>query len=511
MQHLRTLSINPVRSILSTLTRGIALSAVLWHCPIASHAQSVLAPPSLVQGEDADVSEDSDSLSLAQAQAAPDGGLALPADPSSVFATQSDISIQNQRIQELEQRLGQLQNYTEKGLQEGRLRSTDIPLVENLKKTPDFPKVKLTGFFQADAGFFNQDAASLARFGDIDDVRGFRRARLAAVGDVSEYVSYMLEMDFAFPGRPTFMDVWLDVHKVPVLGNVRIGQYRVPFGMDALTSVRELTFLERATPFAFNPFRQYSVGFHDNNEAQTVTWAAAAFGFPTDVYGDSTGDKGYGMASRITALPIYEDDGSFLLHFGGDYALTRPSTDALRYRNQPEFGGPFIGATGSTPSTPFFADTNVMNASSSNLFNAEIAAVVNSFYVQSELTYALVNLNNGNSATFPGYYAQAGYFLTGEKRSYNKLAGVLGRVKPLSSWGEPCGYGAVELAARYSYLNLNDGGINGGRLNDVTLGVNWYLNQYTKFQFNYIRAMADQAAFGRSNTNIVGLRAQVDF
>ncbi len=341
----------------------------------------------------------------------------------------------------------------------------------------------------------------------------FRRARLAAVGDVSEDVSYMIEMDFAFPGRPSFMDVWVDVHNVPVLGNVRIGQYRVPFGMDALTSVRELTFLERASPFAFNPFRQISIGFHDNNDAQTLTWSAAAFGFPTDVWGDNTGDKGYGMASRVTALPYYAEDGSSLLHLGVDYSLTRPSTQTLEYRNQPEFGGPFIGATGNTPSVPFFVDTGVMSATSSNLFNAEIAAVRNQAYIQSELTYALVSLTNGGTATFPGYYAQAGYFVTGETRSYNKLAGVLGRVKPLHNWGEPCGYGAVELAARYSYLDLTSRSISGGRMNDVTLGVNWYLNQYTKFQLNYIRSIVDQTSTSTNNidTNIVAIRAQLDF
>lgn len=440
-----------------------------------------------------------------------ENSIPLATDPKDVFATQDEVAQQNRRIMELEQHLNQLQAETEKGLQAGRLRSTDVPMVEDLQKQPAFPKVRLTGFFQADAGFFNQDAQSLAAYGDIGDTRGFRRARLAAVGDVSDFISYMLEMDFAAPGRPSFMDVWMDIHKVPVLGNVRFGQYRMPFGMDALTSVRELTFLERASPFALDPFRQIAAGFHDNNSSQTVTWAASVFGFPTDAFGDNTGDKGYGMAGRLTALPVSADDGSFLIHLGVDYALTRPSTGALEYRNQPEFGGPFVGATGANPSVPFFVDTGVMNARSSNLFNAEAAAVWNQAYIQSELTYALVSLSNGASATFPGYYVHAGYFLTGEQRSYNKVAGVLGRVKPLHSWGEPCGFGAVELAARYSYLDLTSRSINGGRMNDVTLGINWYLNQYAKLQLNYIRSMVDRAAVDNINTNIVGMRAQLDF
>lgn len=484
---------------------AFACMALLWGSSQSLFAQSALLEEPI--GEPP-------LLTPVQNEVGTDNGVTVPAlDPKTVFATQDDLFRQNQRIMELEQRLSDVQTETQKGLQEGRLRSTDIPLIENLRKQPAFPKVRLTGFFQADAGFFNQDPTSIAAYGDINDNRGFRRTRLAAVGDVSEYVSYMIEMDFAFPGRPSFMDVWADVHDVPVLGNVRIGQYRMPFGMDALTSVRELTFLERASPFAFNPFRQIGAGFHDNNEAQTVTWAASVYGTATDPWGGNTGDNGYGMASRITALPIYADDGSFLVHVGFDYSLNRPSSKTIEYRNTPEYGGPFVGPTGTLASVPFFVDTGVMSATTSNLLNAEAAAVWNHAYVQSELTYALVNLTNGNTATFPGYYAQAGYFLTGEQRSYNKIAGVLGRVKPIHNWGEPCGYGAVELAARYSYLDLTSRSVSGGRMNDVTLGVNWYLNQYTKLQLNYIRSIVDQTSTGVNNidTNIVALRAQLDF
>src|SRR5581483_20082 len=135
----------------------------------------------------------------------------------------------------------------------GRRRSSDIIKVEDLERTPGFPKVKLTGFFQADAASFLQDKESLATFGNIQDVRGFRRTRLAAIGDVTQNVSYMLEMDFAFPGRPSFMDVWVDVHSIPLLANVRVGQWRMPFGMDELTSVRELQLLNAASRSAWPP------------------------------------------------------------------------------------------------------------------------------------------------------------------------------------------------------------------------------------------------------------------
>ncbi len=83
---------------------------------------------------------------------------------------------------------------------------------------PSFPNVRLTGFFQADALWASQSIENqvavgngVASDGDVQDGADFRRARLAAVGQAWDNVAYMLEMDFAFPGRPSFMDVWLEL------------------------------------------------------------------------------------------------------------------------------------------------------------------------------------------------------------------------------------------------------------------------------------------------------------
>ena len=71
-----------------------------------------------------------------------------------------------------------------------------------------------------------------------NDGADFRRARLAATGDVWENVGYMIEMDFAAPGRPSFMDVYADFRDMLAIpATVRVGQWRMPFGMTSMTSV----------------------------------------------------------------------------------------------------------------------------------------------------------------------------------------------------------------------------------------------------------------------------------
>ncbi len=110
--------------------------------------------------------------------------------------------------------------------------------LESKPPETSYPIVNLGGLFQADVGWFVQDAANIVAVGDIQDGADFRRARLAASGSVADNVSYIVEFDFGFPGRPSFMDVWLEVRDLPRLQNIRIGQYRQPLGIDGMTVSR---------------------------------------------------------------------------------------------------------------------------------------------------------------------------------------------------------------------------------------------------------------------------------
>lgn len=360
--------------------------------------------------------------------------------------------------------------------------------------------------------------------GDILDNRGFRRARLAGVGKVADNVSYMLEMDFAFPGRPSFMDVWLDIAKVPVLGNVRIGQFRQPFGMDDLTSIKELTFLERPLTQPEGPFRQIGAEFYDHSDDENVTWAASAFGAGTDQFGGSFGDRGYGMASRITAVAAEDKGADFLIHTGLGYSFVKNPFHVFEFRNNPEYVGPitFVGPPPTGLGVPFFTDTGLIPADNANLFNGELASTWGSWHAQSEFRYSLIDKSSGGSVGFPAFYAQTGYILTGEHRPYNKANAVLGRIKPRNPIGKCGGIGAWELACRYSWIDLNKAatiadasGIidpnRGGQLNNVTYGLNWYLNDFTKMQFNYISSDLNRGPVGDSHTDIFAVRAQLDF
>ena len=85
-----------------------------------------------------------------------------------------------------------------------------------------------------------------------------------------------------------------------------------------------------------------------------------------------------------------------------------------------------------------------------------------------------IGRDRGPCVEFGGGYVSASYFVTVESRSYDRSAGLFGRLKPLrplSFHGD--GWGAWERVARYSSLDLDARSIWGGTQKFVTLGTNW--------------------------------------
>jgi phosphate-selective porin OprO/OprP len=292
-------------------------------------------------------------------------------------------------------------------------------------------------------------------------------------------------------------------------------------GMTELTSIRELPFLERPLPFALSPFRQTGIMLFDTAFEERMTWAISGYRYLSDAFGNTYADAGgYGVATRITALPIdYGDTG--LVHLGFDYSYNDPGRDQVLLAYTNEFlasQNPTLGLAGLSVlpiiGTPPFVSTGLMPTNRTNIFNIEGAASWGRLLFQSEARWAQVDLLDGTTNTFPGAYAHLRYVLTGETIPYNRQNGVFGRVKPAQPADLACGYwGAWEVAARVSYIDLN--GINlpgpGRRLTDVTLGVNWYLSEHTKFQFNYIHADLDDPVLGGSQAATYAVRGQIDF
>ena len=427
------------------------------------------------------------------------------------------------------------------------------------EKSAKFPSARLTGFTQLDEYIISQNALNKATVGDAQNGIGFRRARLAVVGNVAAFTAYMMEVDFATAGRPSFFDVWTEQDNLPILGSVRAGQYLQPFSLDAMSGFRHLPFLERSLPFlAFVPFRRVGAMASNNTSDELTYWAYSFFrtgGFKNAPEGDSRfatdiGDQGgLSFSTRVTHLleydPIAKDQ--YLWHVGGGYNYSRMTGNTasgsrpyFQARTGPEFGPigdgidlipPTFGAASYAAADftpPIFIDSGRYLADSFNLFGVETLYQRGAFSAQGEFMATGVNSVAG-PIWYSGAYGEVMYRLTGEHRGYDKRLASFKNPLPFTNFislkpGGVKGWGAWEVAARLSYVELRNparlvasdyiAGTNSsgnGTLTDTTVGLTWWLNYHTKLQFNWIHAMLNNTAKGHSLAdNFVG-RLQVDF
>jgi phosphate-selective porin OprO and OprP len=153
------------------------------------------------------------------------------------------------------------------------------------------------------------------------------------------------------------------------------------------------------------------------------------------------------------------------------------------------------------------------------LFDAEFAWIHGPLSFQTEFMAVPVDRTAGSDVLFHAGYAFVSYFLTGEHRPYIKQQGIHDRVVPFENFfrvrdEDGCivnGRGAWEVAARWSYIDLTDDNIQGGVKHNYTLGLNWYLNPYTRVKWEFIHSNLDRAPIGDSNANIFGMRFDIDF
>lgn len=409
-------------------------------------------------------------------------------------------------IEALRARLDQLESAND------RQEAADV-----VKKAADAkkPTVKWSGELQADTYWFNQDSANKAQFGDVENGSDFRRARIAMLGDYGPS-EYRIEMDFAQSGRPTFLDVWAGFKDIPGLGRIRAGHFFEPFSLERLTSNRFQTYMERSqVDQAFAPARNLGVGATNTvGEEEVGTWAIGLFNNNSNSYGDATGDRFAGVVTgRVTWLPWYDDHGDDFLHLGFASSYRHTGTGFVQFQAESEAR---LGAT--TPNVPFFINTGKIAARTYQLLGWEAALVKGPFSLQSEATLTPVDSTFYGSLLFYGWYVDASYFLTGEHRVYRKEFGVFDRVEPARPFlrstgtdGVDFGPGAWQVATRLSQVSLNSGAIQGGRQTDLSVGLNWYLNPYTRVYFNYVHAMIDQTAAGSSTCDSLAMRFSFDF
>jgi phosphate-selective porin OprO/OprP len=378
--------------------------------------------------------------------------------------------------------------------------------------TPAQVTAAIGGVTRLTFGQYDQTAQNRAAVGLADDGVTFRTARLWAKGTIGKGIAYQTEMDFAQPGRPSFQNVYLELQGWEA-GNVRIGRWKQPFSLETQTSIRHLSFIERATLFTFVPFRRTGAGLLGMAKDGRTTWGLSAHRANDDQFGSDTGPGGgWGLSGRATHLFIDEDEGRTFLHGGIAYNQMDPALNVARFATAPEL----VVGTQVRGNTPSFADTGNLLVDRFHVYGLEAAAVLGPVSLQAEAALADVDRVGAPGLHFPSAYAFVSWFVTGESRRYNRQLGAFDQVRPHRpfngfgpGWTEHGG--AVELTARYSTIDLDDRDIAGNRLNDATLGVNWHLTSNSKVIVNHVWADVERRAGPAGSARALGAQFTYDF
>jgi phosphate-selective porin OprO/OprP len=385
----------------------------------------------------------------------------------------------------------------------------------NWKSDDGQHSIRLGGRILGDFAAVSEDTNLKNAIGGEGTGVEFRAARIFIQGTAYKRLAWKAQYDFA---SGSVKDLWIALKKVPHLGTVKFGHFKEPFSLQQLTSLRFITFMERALPAAFDPSRNTGIQFNNSLFDKRATWAIGAFREMDADFGETKGfsdSSGYQITARASGAPIYQDGGAKLLHVGLGYSHKFREIgggEDVRWKSRPE-----------SHLAPTIADSGKLDSKGANLLNIEAAAVAGPLSLQAEYTSAWTELATGTSRSW-GAYVEASYFITGEHRHYVLGKGVFGRNKIRKNLNE--GWGAWQIAARFSRLEVqNEDGLNTGDVRDITLGLNWYLYSNFRIMANYIYSDVNNSPYyvevgtppvetlfrANGNANIFQMRAQVDF
>lgn len=379
-------------------------------------------------------------------------------------------------------------------------------------------KLKIAGHIQNDWTLIDYDAGTARSEGLDDEVFSgtqFRRARIAFSGRLYKRIGFRTQVDFS-DGGADLKGVWVSIRKLGPLGALKIGQIREPFSLEGMTGSQYTTFMERALPNALVPKRGTGFQFSNAPLDGRITWRVSALRGETNDSGKGfSSDDAYDIGARVTGLPLYRNKGEYLVHLGASYIHQfRSGAETFQYRARPE-----------AALARRVINTKALPTRGQDLFGFELAVVAGRVSIQTEFIGSVVNQRAGGEAFFWGAYGMATLSLTGEHREFDKDSATFDRLKPIHEFNPKKGHwGAWELAARFSLLDLDDGSllspadafpddpnasdvVGGGQLRDITAGINWHLYSNFRWMLNYV--LSDKK--GEGITNIGQMRFQLDF
>jgi phosphate-selective porin OprO/OprP len=469
-------------------------------------------PPSLQASGGGDLEARLDALErrVEQLEKRVDAALSATGAAPSPNAVATAITVaETSRLDEIEQKLQILQHNA--NVKQGPTVTAGRDTFSITSPDRTF-RLRVGGHLQLDSKSFPDNTGHL-----LTDTFNIRRARPIFEGSLGNYVDFRYMPDFG-NGQSLVYDAYADVKLHPSFV-LRGGKFKTPLGLEVLQNDADRTFIESGLPSDLIPNRDEGFEVYGDLAHRLSYQVAVVNGAPDGANIDSSTHSGKDIVGRVFATPFATSGPAALNGLGfGIAAAGGPQDEGAALPFLRSTGGQAVFFSYGTSIVTPFADGRRVNYVPQLYYYkgpfglmAEYASSTQK--VGANVNHQLAEYNFSNRA----WQVAGSWLLTGEKKSYRT---VVPR-RALESASNP-GFGAWELVARYTELNVDPLAFASGFADPTksartarawVVGANWYLNFFTKLQFEYEQTTFEQGALhgNRPTEHVIQERLQIAF
>jgi phosphate-selective porin OprO and OprP len=327
-----------------------------------------------------------------------------------------------------------------------------------------------------------------------------RRARLDVDGSLYRWIGFRIEAEFT--EGVSLKDAYLDLRFFPE-ARLRVGQLKVPFSLEELTSDNYIDFVERSLVNELAPSRDRGVMVYGDLLGGAVGYSLGGFNGTGEDTSDDNSDKD--LAARLAFAPFRTSDSFWLkgLQFAGNITWgNQDGSSSAQGRTSARTINRFR----------FFAPQDTRG--DRLRYGGDLAWLIGPAALKFEYDVQTDERqgqgpggSNLDDVTATGWYVSGTYVLTGEDKL--RSGNVVPRYPFIPLPGK-MGPGAWEVGVRYAELDFDSDdpvnffdsdladipgggqtGTNGAQA--LTLGLNWYMTEQVRFMFNWTQYWFDNS------------------
>ena len=380
------------------------------------------------------------------------------------------------------------------------------------------------GYFMADYRAYRGDGAP-------SDTFLISRARFGFQGNYGTNYDFALLIDAAGTNGVVLRDLYVNI-KPNAAFQFQAGQYKEPFAQEALTADTSLDFVERSLasllyPNASSSYRSPGVAIHGDLGGGVATYWVGAFNGKGMLTNNTTNEPE--IIGRLRFYPWKKKKDSLLQGFAFGGSIGHGRSRGLS-------GEQSFAAALPDAAYTFFPQFRINGPI--ERYNGEITWTHGPWAVRAEYdqldqfrrSVGAETPDGLGFVTLPGVVAKAGYvqatyLLTGEARPENGSPKVKRPVLGPETAGITRGLGAWELAVRYDRIQAKEPGMYipnpitpgfvptfADHTDEFTFGVNWYLNNWLKYQANFlVDRLKDPSVTGQEPQNFFVMENRLQF